>query len=177
MKKYNRIKFWAFAVVIFSLVLISSSVLVSQGNMLPMEFTRDIYFEKELKVRIEKENNLFLNMIKMLIKTPADQIDEFIEVTKEKFKDTYLYNPTLTTEEHKFEGWDNVIPVLKEICTNGKRFRLHKVNVNLKYKAYDKVNRPKPEQDPDFEILIKTEFSSPSIEGRLRHRRPSRIDP
>lgn len=177
MKKYFSLKFRGIVVVIFSLVLISSSVLVSQGKRYPMEFKWDVPdFENDLIVKIEENNEQFVKMLEMLSVIPQDQIKEFIKMTKGYFKDTYLKNPTLTTEDGQFNGWNKVIPELKKICEEGVMFQVDKVYVNMNYKGYDKAKKLKPEKDIDYEAHIKTEFSSPesdpSIEGDFKHRRP-----
>lgn len=177
MKKYFCLKFWGIVVVIFSLVLISSSVLVSQGKRYPMEFKWDVPdFQKDLKVKIEEDNKQFVKMLEVLSGIPPDQIKEFIKKTKDDFKDTYLKNPTLTTEDGQFKGWNDVIPELKKICEEGVMFQVDKAYVNMNYKGYDKAKKPKPEKDIDYEAHIKTEFSSsesgPNIVGDLKHRRP-----
>lgn len=180
MKKYFCFKFWGIVVVIFSLVLISSSVLVSQGKKYKMEFTWDVHdIEIAIQVQIYKDNEQFVEMLKVLSGIPEGEIGEFIKKTKEDFKSTYLNNPTLTTDG-QFRGWNDVIPELKKICEKGVMFQVDIAYVNMKYKLYDKTKKPKAEKDTDYDGHVKTEFSSPksdpNIEGDFKHRRPCIIE-
>ena len=180
MKKYGCPVFCRIVVAIFSLFLISSSVLVAQEkkerkDKIKFKWSGPVAEEKLIK-EIEKDNDQFVKMLDKLRKIPDGEIGEFIEKVKTGFQKTYLKDPTLKTDTEELCGWESVIPALKKIIEGTEIVEVIEVAVCIKFKAYDKIKKLKFEEDIDYEAHIETEFScqsgDPIIRGSLRHRRP-----
>ena len=184
MKKYGCPVFCRIVVAIFSLFLISSSVLAAQEkkekkDKIKFKWSGPVAEEKTKK-EIEKGNDKFVEMLDKLRKIPDGKIEEFIKKVQKDFQKTYLKDPTLKTDKEKLRGWESVIPALKKFIEGKEIVEVKKVVVYIKYKAYDEKNKPKPEEDIDYEAHIKTVFSCLAgdfnddfdMYGDLEHRRP-----
>jgi hypothetical protein len=97
------------------------------------------------------------------------------------FNDHFLKTPRLWANGESTDGWQEVLPKLWGIVHGSKEIDIHFAWGMIEYVTYDKINRPKPEDDVDFRIKIKVTFSaSPGdniLEGMLSHRRICVIQP
>jgi hypothetical protein len=132
---------------------------------------------KKINEEIGRTNPMFIAMIKLLPSMNEEELELFKPIVKNAFCMTYLKNPRFTKEgRNTIEGWDNILPVLKELAAKRttKDIPITGVEISAKYLAYDLEVRPPLEKDVDLFITIKTHLnlgSTSTGEGDMRHRR------
>ncbi len=125
--------------------------------------------ETKFAARILEDNKAILNAFQALAKNP--------QMTEKDMTDhvgaTYFRTPRLLTKAGWVEGWEQVLPLLKEIIVPGSRPAIETVSVVIEYQPY--AGAKTPEEDIDAVAKIQFSFSaSPSDNtggGELKHRR------
>jgi hypothetical protein len=95
------------------------------------------------------------------------------------FSNHFLKNPRLWADGNVTETWKDVLPELYKIVKGSKDVTVNFAWGVIEYVPYDRVKKPRPEEDVDFIFKIKVTFSaSPGdnvLEGELSHRRVCEI--
>jgi hypothetical protein len=169
------------AVMMFSgLVGSLNSAAKDEKPAVKMNYTK-VDIPSQIMERINKEvsrtNPLLITMIKLLPGMNEEELELFKPIVKNAFCRTYLKNPRFTPEGREtVEGWDSVIPVLKEMAAKrkGEDIPITLVDITGKFLAYDLEGRPPLEEDVDLCITIKTHLNLGSddvMRGDSAHRR------
>jgi hypothetical protein len=118
---------------------------------------------------------------KRLEKLAGEPVCPSPKAWQEFFKNHFLNNPRLWANGEWKEGWENIMLPLYNIVHKSEDIEVHFAWGMIEYVPYDKVKKPRPEDDVDFLVRIKVTFSaSPGdniLEGTLRHRRICEIIP
>lgn len=130
--------------------------------------------EAKFREKVLKDNQEILNGLQAFAKYPEMTSAEMLKYVG----NTYLADPRLWVERKGWvEGWDKILPELKNIIHSDSSLAITSVTVLIEYLPY--TGADKPETDTDAIAKVRMTFSaSPdghAVEGTLKHSRVCEI--
>lgn len=132
--------------------------------------------EAKFSARIAEDSRDILNGLQALAKNPGLTAEEMMKYVGT----TFLKAPRLWTDKGWVEGWDKVLPLLKEIIKPGSRPAVNSVAAFIEYIPYAGAPEASdPRADIDAVATVRITFSaSPRdniLAGEMKHSRVCEI--
>jgi hypothetical protein len=150
----------------------AGATILSEGADVAVRWQSQSYMEARFTAKIAEGKDYLKDKL-MELADPEKEPD--LATWREAFKGHFLRMPRLIVDGEATEGWEDVLPKLREIVKGKSDIKIGFAWGMIEYVPYDKDKRPPAEDDVDFRVRIKVGFSaSPGdniLEGELLHRR------